>query len=539
MTTSVPPVTTENDRSRWLALYVLCGSMLMIVLDATIVNVALPAIKSDLRFTSASLAWVVNAYLIAFGGLLLLAGRLGDLVGRRRIFLVGLVVFTAASAACGFAANQQMLVAARFVQGVGGALTSAVVLGMIVAMFPAPQEQAKAIGVFAFVASAGGAVGLLAGGVIAQAISWHWIFFVNVPIGIAVALASKRLVPTDKGQGFGAGADVVGAAMVTSALMLAVYTIVKPAAEKGWLATETVALGAVSLALLAGFVVRQRYARSPLVPLAMLRSRNLVGANLIQLIGAAGMFGAFFLGTLYLQNLRHYDALQIGLAFLPVTICMGTLSVRYSERLITRFGARTAALLGLVLMAVALALLAVAPANADYVTQLLPTMALLGLGAGACFPALIGLGMDGVEPHQAGLASGLVNTTAQIGGALGLAALATLSSTRTHHLAAAGRSQDAALLSGYHLAFWIAAGLITLAAVIAAKLLTRPAAASQTATESAAGVAAHAEPASASATPATPAPTVPSLTLLDTLRDEDEDRVMLRYAVAAPGHDAS
>ena len=417
---------------------------------------------------------MVNAYLIAFGGLLLLAGRLGDLIGRRRIFLIGLAVFTPASAVCGLAVNQEMLVVARFVQGAGGALTSAVVLGMIVTMFPTRQEQARAIGVFAFVASAGGAVGLLAGGVIAQAISWHWIFFVNVPIGVAVALASLRLVPTDKGQGFAAGADVAGAGMVTGALMLAVYTIVKPAAEKGWLASETLTLGAVSVALLVGFVVRQRYARSPLMPLALFRSRNLVGANLIQLIGAAGMFGAFFLGTLYLQNLRHYDALQIGLAFLPVTMCMGTLSVRYSERLITRFGARAAALAGLVLMAVALALLAVAPADANYVTQLLPTMALLGLGAGACFPALIGLGMDGVEPHQAGLASGLVNTTAQIGGALGLAVLATLSSTRTHHLASSGHTQDAALLSGYHLAFWIAAGLITVAVVVAARLLTRP-----------------------------------------------------------------
>jgi EmrB/QacA subfamily drug resistance transporter len=464
----------ETDRSRWLALYVLCGSMLMIVLDATIVNVALPSIKTDLHFTPSTLAWVVNAYLIAFGGLLLLAGRLGDLIGRRRIFLIGLAVFTTASAICGLAANQEMLVVARFVQGAGGALTSAVVLGMIVTMFPAPREQAKAIGVFAFVASAGGAVGLLAGGVIAQAISWHWIFFVNVPVGVAVALAALRLVPSDEGQGFAAGADVVGSGLVTSALMLAVYTIVKPAAEQGWLAPETLTLGALSIALLAGFVARQRYANSPLMPLTLFRSRNLVGANLIQLIGAAGMFGAFFLGTLYLQNLRHYDALQIGLAFLPVTVCMGTLSVRYSERLITRYGARAVSLSGLVLMTAALALLAVAPADAAYVTQLLPTMALLGLGAGACFPALIGFAMDGVEPHQAGLASGLVNTTAQIGGALGLAVLATLSSTRTQQLVTAGHSQTDALLSGYHLAFWIGAGLLATAVAVGAVLLGRP-----------------------------------------------------------------
>jgi predicted MFS family arabinose efflux permease len=289
-----------------------------------------------------------------------------------------------------------------------------------------------------------------------------------------VALATFRLVPRDAGLGFGEGADVAGAGMVTGALMLAVYTIVKPAAEKGWLAPETMTLGAVSLALLAGFVTRQRYARSPLMPLALFRSRNLVAANLIQLIGAAAMFGAFFLGTLYLQNLRHYSALQIGLAFLPVTVCMGTLSVRYSERLITTFGARTAALTGLVLMTTALVLLAVAPGDATYVTQLLPAMALLGLGAGACFPALIGLGMDGVQPHQAGLASGLVNTTAQVGGAIGLAVLATVSSTHTRQVAAFGHTSDAALLAGYHLAFWIAAGLLMAAVAIAAKLLSRP-----------------------------------------------------------------
>ena len=464
-----------SDRSRWLALYVLCGSMLMIVLDATIVNVALPSIRNDLHFTSASLAWVVNAYLIAFGGLLLLAGRLGDLAGRRRLFLIGLTVFTAASAACGFSVNQPMLVAARFVQGAGGALTSAVVLGMIVTMFPKPQEQAKAIGVFAFVASAGGAVGLLAGGVIAQAISWHWIFFVNVPIGIAVAFASLRLVPSDRGLGFRQGADVIGAVLVTTALMLGVYTIVKPAAEKGWTSGETLGLGALSVLLLVGFVVRQKVAASPLMPLGLFRSRNVVGANLIQFIGAAGMFGTFFLGTLYLQNLQHYDALEIGLAFLPVTICMGTLSVRYSERIVTRFGARSASLAGLAMMALALGLLALAPAHANYVTSLLPTMALLGLGAGTCFPALIGLAMDGVEPHQAGLASGLVNTTAQVGGALGLAVLATLSTTRTQHLAEGGSAHDAALLSGYHLAFWIAAALVVAAIALGAALLRRPA----------------------------------------------------------------
>jgi EmrB/QacA subfamily drug resistance transporter len=470
-------VTSPTDRSRWFALYVLCGSMLMIVLDATIVNVALPSIKTDLHFGESSLAWVVNAYLIAFGGLLLLAGRLGDLIGRRRVFLVGLALFTIASALCGLAPNQQMLIVARFAQGAGGALTSAVVLGMIVTMFPEPREQAKAIGVFAFVASAGGALGLLAGGVITEAVSWHWIFFVNVPVGVVVALAAVRLVRPDTGLGFGAGADLLGAALVTSALMLGVYTIVKPAAEHGWLAAQTLSTGGISVALLLGFVLRQAHARSPLMPLQLFGSRNLVGANLIQAIGAAGMFGTFFLGTLYLQNVKHYDAMQIGLAFLPVTLCMGALSVKYSEKLIMRYGARAVSLGGLVLMAVGLGLFAVAPADADYLTQLLPTMALLGLGAGACFPALVGLAMSGVKPQEAGLASGLVNTTAQVGGALGLAVLATLSTGRSQHLAASGTSGVDAMTGGYHLAFWIATALIVIAIATGAALLTRRAAA--------------------------------------------------------------
>jgi EmrB/QacA subfamily drug resistance transporter len=477
MTTDLTP---NTDRARWLALYVLCGSMLMIVLDATIVNVALPSIKADLHFGESSLAWVVNAYLLAFGGLLLLAGRLGDLIGRRRIFLIGLGVFTAASAMCGLAVNQQLLVAARFAQGAGGALASAVVLGMIVTMFPEARDQAKAIGVFAFVASAGGAVGLLAGGVITEAISWHWIFFVNVPIGVVVAVAAVRLVRPDAGLGFSAGADVPGAVLVTSALMLGVYTIVKPAAERGWLAAQTLGLGAVSIAMLAGFVVRQAHARSPLMPLQLFRSRNVVAANLIQVIGAAGMFGTFFLGTLYLQNVKHYDAIQIGLAFLPVTLCMGTLSVKYSERLITRFGPRAVSLSGLVLMAVGLALFALAPADADYLTRLLPTMALLGAGAGVCFPALMGLAMSGVKPDQAGLASGLVNTTAQVGGALGLAVLATLATGRTQHLAQSGTSHVGTLVGGYHLAFWTATTLIVAAIAIGAALLTRTPAGSVT-----------------------------------------------------------
>src|ERR671916_652026 len=329
-----------NGRGRWVALYVLCVGMLMIVLDATVVNVALPAIQSDLGFSQSGLAWVVNAYLIAFGGLLLLAGRLGDLVSRRSVFLAGLAVFTVASVLCGVAQSQEMLVAARFVQGVGGAMTSAVILGMIVTMFPQPREQAKAIGAYAFVASAGGSIGLLAGGVLTQSINWHWIFFVNIPIGLATALLASRLLEQDRGIGFGKGADIPGSLLITSSLLLGVYTIVKPAADFGWSSGRTLWLGSFSLGLLVAFVAREARAPNPLVPLRIFRSRNVSGANAIQALSIAGMFGMFFLGALYLQRVLGYDALEIGLAFLPATIVMGALSLRYSERLIMRFGAR-------------------------------------------------------------------------------------------------------------------------------------------------------------------------------------------------------
>jgi EmrB/QacA subfamily drug resistance transporter len=460
-----------SGRTRWVALYVLCAGMLMIVLDATVVNVALPAIQDDLGFTQSGLAWVVNAYLIAFGGLLLLAGRLGDLISRRKMFLVGLGVFTLASLLCGIAQSQELLVAARFVQGAGGAMTSAVILGMIVTMFPEPREQAKAIGVFAFVASAGGAVGLLVGGVLTQSISWHWIFFVNVPIGIFTAVVAGRLIERDEGIGFGDGADVPGAVLITGSLMLGVYTIVNPAAEYGWGAGRTLALGTLSLVLLAAFLAREATAKSPLIPLRIFRSRNIAGANLIQVLSVAGMFGMFFLGALYLQRILDYDAMQTGLAFLPVTILMGTLSVRYTDRLVMRFGARTMVLGGLVLFMVGLALFTRAPVDGDYLLHILPVMVLLGIGAGLCFPALMTLAMSGATQNDAGLASGLINTTAQVGGALGLAVLATLSATRTEGMIGAGESTAAALTSGYHLAFGIGAALVVVAIAIAATVL--------------------------------------------------------------------
>ncbi len=460
-----------SDRSRWIALYVLCAGMLMIVLDVTVVNVALPSIKDDLGFSQSSLAWVVNGYLITFGGLLLLAGRLGDLLGRRRIFLIGLALFVAASLLCGASQSEGMLIGARLLQGVGGAMTSAVILGMIVTMFPEQREQAKAVGVYAFVASAGGAVGLLLGGVVTQIISWHWIFFINAPIGLVTAILTRRLLEDDEGLGFSEGADLLGAFLITTSLMLGVYTIVKPAAEQGWGASETLLLGAGSLALLALFIAREATATTPLIPLRIFRSRNVSGANTVQVLTVAGMFGMFFMGSLYLQQVLGYDALQIGLAFLPVTIIMGTLTGRYSEPLIMRFGARRLLFPGLGLVALGLAYFTRAPVNADYVTDVLPVLVLLGTGIGISFPALMTIAMSGATRSDAGLASGLVNTSAQVGGAIGLAVLATLATSRTNDLEAAGHSTASALTSGYHLAFWVAAGLVVAAIAVAATVI--------------------------------------------------------------------
>jgi EmrB/QacA subfamily drug resistance transporter len=459
--------------TRWAALYVLCAGMLMIVLDVTVVNVALPSIQDELHFSSAALAWVVNAYLIAFGGLLLLAGRLGDLIGGRRVFLAGIAVFTLASLACGVASSQAMLVGARFVQGAGGAMTSAVILGMIVTMFPQPREQARAIGVYAFVASAGGSVGLLAGGVITQSIDWHWIFFINVPIGLATAVLARRMLPDAPGIGLSRGADVPGAVLITAALMVGVYTIVDPAASHGWGDPRTLALGALCVALLLGFLARESRAAHPLVPLRVLRSRNVAAANSIQILSVAGMFGMFFLGALYLRRVLGYDALQIGLSFLPVTVTMGLLSIRYSERIVTRLGPRTALLCGLPLIMAGLILFALTPVHGSYLAHVMPSMALLGIGAGVAFPALMTVAMAGATPQDAGLASGLVNTTAQVGGALGLAVLATLAASRSRTLTAQGHSSAAALTGGYHLAFWIAAALVACSIAVALLALER------------------------------------------------------------------
>src|SRR6188472_4089030 len=431
------PQEKTTERRRWLALYVLCVGMLMIVLDATIVNVALPTIQENLGFSQNDLAWVVNGYLISFGGLLLLAGRIGDLIGQRRIFLVGLVVFTAASLMCALAQSQGMLIAARFVQGAGGALTSAVNLGMIVTMFPEPREQAKAIGVYGFVASAGGSIGLLAGGALTEAINWHWIFFINIPVGIVTAFLATRLVADNPGIGLKAGADLPGAALLTVGLMLGVYTILQ-VSEQGWGSTRTLRLGAVAIALLAAFVARQARIDNPLMPLRLFHSRNVAGANIVIALLVVGMFGMFFLGALYLQRILGYDPLEVGLAFLPSTIVMGTISLKLSGPLTMRYGAKAMLIVSLVSIGLGVLLFSLTPVDATYVTQVMPATIFISIGAGLGFPSLMGLAMSGATPSDSGLASGLINTSVQIGGAIGLAVLATLASERTGALRAGG-----------------------------------------------------------------------------------------------------
>jgi EmrB/QacA subfamily drug resistance transporter len=445
--------------TRWLSLTILCTGFLLIVVDMTIVNVALPSIQRDLGFSQSGLAWVINAYLIAFGGLLLLAGRLGDLLGRKRVYLVGLGIFVGASVLCGLSFNQPMLVAARFVQGIGGAVSSAVILAMIVTLFPKPEDQARAFGVFSFVASAGAAIGLLAGGLITQAVSWHWIFFVNVPIGLVTAVVSARLLAPDRGIGIGKGADVLGAALVTGALMLGVYTIVE-SSDFGLGSLRTLGLGAVTLGLLVAFVVRQALAQNPILPLRIFGSRKLSAANIVQALMSSAFLGFFFMASLDLQRALGYGPLKIGLAFLPVAVVMGLFSIRFSAQLINRFGPLAVLISGQVVIAMALAILGFGPANADYAVHLLVPLALLGLGGGLSFPSLTIIAMSDAKPSDAGLASGLLNTTGQVGGALGLAVLATIAGTQTSNLVRDGVGSAAALAGGYHLAWLIGAATI-------------------------------------------------------------------------------
>jgi EmrB/QacA subfamily drug resistance transporter len=461
--------------SRTAALAVLCAGMLMIILDGNIVTVALPAIQADLRLSPSGLTWVLNAYLVAFGGLLLLAGRLGDLIGRRRMFVAGLAVFTAASLLCGLATGQNMLVAMRFLQGAGGAMASAVSLGMIVTHFPGPAGRARAIGAFSFVGAAGASIGSVLGGVLTEAVSWHWIFFVNLPIGTAAALLAVRVLDRDEGLGLRAGADTLGAVLVTGGLMLGVYTIVQTD-RFGWTSARTLGCAALALGLLAGFAVRQATAGAPLLPLRVFRSRDVTGANLVQVLMVSALFGFQILIALYLENVRGYGAAKTGLAMLPAAATIAVVSLGLSARLIGRFGERRVLLAGLALLVAAIGLLTRLPADAVYVRDLLPTM-LLGGGFGLAISALTGLGMSGAGPADAGVASGLFNTTQQVGGALGVAVLSTFAASRAQRLLAAGRTRPAALTGGFHVAFGVGTGLLVVAFAVAAAILRRPAAA--------------------------------------------------------------
>ena len=459
-----------DSRARWLALFVLCLGDLMIVLDVTIVGVALPSIREDLGFSEASLAWVVNAYLITFGGFLLLGGRLGDLFGHRRLFLIGITIFTLASALCGLATSQEMLVVARAVQGFGAAVVSAVALSLMMTLFTEPAERAKAMGVFGFVASGGGSLGVLLGGIITDVLSWHWIFLVNVPVGIAVVALTLVLVPAARVPSAAQRLDVAGAVTVTVSLMIAVYAIVNGNGV-GWLTGRTLGLLAVAGVLFAIFLVIEARTSSPLMPLSLFRLRNLSTANVVGVLWSAAMFAWFFLSALYLQLVLGYSPLQVGLAFLPGNLIMGALSIGLSARLVMRFGIRPPLAVGLLLAGLGLALFARAPVDGTFVVDVLPAMVLLGLGAGMAFNPVLLAAMNDVEPQDAGLASGVVNTSFMMGGALGLAVLASLAASRTDALLASGEDQLEALTGGYHLAFVVGALFAVTAAVVGAVLL--------------------------------------------------------------------
>ncbi|MFL5972774.1 MAG: DHA2 family efflux MFS transporter permease subunit [Gaiellaceae bacterium] len=462
-------MTNLDMRRRWLALYVLCLGDLMIVLDGTIVNVALPSIRDDLGFSQTSLAWVVNAYLLTFGGFLLLGGRLGDLFGHRRLFLSGIALFTAASLACGVATSQGSLVAARAVQGMGGAVVSAVALSLLMMLFTDQGDRAKAMGVFGFVLSGGGVIGVLAGGFLTDILSWHWIFLVNLPVGVVVFLLTLRLLPPD-GEPMATGrVDYAGAITVTGSLMLAVYAIVN-GNEEGWTSAQTLGmLGAAGLLMIAFLVIEARIS-NPLMPLGIFRNRSVSTANVLGALLAAGMFAYFFFSALYMQLVLGYSPMEVGLAYLPGTVVWGASSLLLSDRLVMRFGIKPPLIAGLGLMVVALLLLARMPVEGDWLVDILPATIFIGLGAGIAFNPILLAAMSGVPQERAGLASGVVNTAFMMGGAVGLAALAAIAASRTENLRDSGEGALEALNSGYHLAFLVGAIFIVASAVVAATL---------------------------------------------------------------------
>ena len=470
-TQPTPGGTTLEGRKRWLALYVLCFGDLLIVLDSTIVNVALPSIQADLGFSEASLAWVVNAYLLTFGGFLLLGGRLSDLFGRRRLFLLGLALFTLTSLACGLAGSQEFLVVARAVQGFGGAIVSVVALSLIMTIFTDPAERAKAMGIFGFVLSGGGTAGVLLGGVLTDLFAWNWIFLVNLPIGIAVFLFSLSLLPNDTGDADDRRLDIAGAVTVTAAVMLGTYAVIN-GNDNGWTSGVTLGLLAGAVALLAAFITIEARVGSPLVPLGLFRLRNISVANAVGALMAAAMFGWFFLAALYLQLVLDYSPLEVGLAFLPTTLVMGFESIALSDRLVMRFGIKPPLVIGLTFFTIGLLWFTQAPADGEFVADVLPGMILMGIGGGITFNPLLLAAMGDVEPAEAGLASGIVNTAFMMGGALGLAVLVSVADSRTDSLRSGGDGPLEALTGGYHAGFFVAAAFAAVGALLG--LLLRP-----------------------------------------------------------------
>ncbi len=462
----------SSERRRWIALAVLCLGQLMMVLDATIVNVALPSIQRELHFTQANLTWVIDGYLITFGGFLLLAGRFGDLVGRKKVFLTGLVMFTAASVLCGVADSQGLLIGARLIQGIGGAVASSVILAIIVTEFPERVEQAKAMGMYAFVSAGGGSIGLLAGGALTQSLDWHWIFFVNVPIGLVALLLGSALIEENEGIGLAGGVDVLGSILITLATMSGAFAIVK-SSEYGLTSARTLGAGGASLVLLGAFLALEARVSNPIMPLRILRLRMLMGSSLVRGLLVTGMFSAFFLGALYLERVLGYDAIDTGLAFMPLTIAIAIMSMGVSARLVERFGSVQTLAAGLVGIVVGLVLLSVQGVHAGYFPGLFLAFLTLGLGAGASFLPLLTIGMADAPARDAGLASGIINVSVQLFGAIGLATLGTIATDHTKALSASGHTLASALTGGYHLAYVVAA-ICVAGGILASFLVLRP-----------------------------------------------------------------
>jgi len=471
-----------SDRRRWIALVVVCFGQLMIVLDSTIVNVALPPIQRDLHFSQADLTWVVNAYLITYGSFVLLAGRAGDLVGRKRVFLGGVLLFTVASVLCGIAQDAALLVAGRFLQGIGGALSAGVIIALIVTGFTDPDERARAMSVFTFTIAGGGALGLLAGGLLTQWINWHWIFFINLPIGVATLLAGRALIEDHEGIGLRQGVDVWGSILVSAALALGVYSIVT-SSEFGWASAHTIGFAGVAIALLAAFIWLEARLENPIMPLRILGIRSLTGASAARALLATGLFTTFFIGALYLQHVRGYSAFGTGLAFLPIPVALAVMSAGVTARLMRRFGAGRILASGMLAVTAGLVLLAGASEHADYFPRLFVAYALCGLGAGAAMMPLTIIAMAEVPVVDVGLAAGVSNVTMQVAAAIGLAAMGTISTDHSRALAAQGHTLADALTGGYQLAFAIAASCVVVGIVVVLVLLRTPRSAAPSASE--------------------------------------------------------